>query len=204
MTGILKYDSLSNFFDSLIAGTADLDELNEAAAQEEFIPDPEELEIEAQQEAEMLKLAHGGFSNMIDFEAAVRDGSAKNFHQANGYPGMMGGAAPHGAGAAPGKEEEKEKKVMKDSDDKDSSMPYTEKAEQVVMDAKTEAASATGKADAKATPVSEPEPEVEEAAAADELVDDEFVENVPEPEPIVASESVSAGEATATHTKDEL
>lgn len=165
MVGILKFDSLSKFFDSLVDGTADLDELNAAAAEEEFVPDPEELEIERQQEAEMLKLAHGGFSNMIDFEQAVKDGSAKNFHQQNGYPGMMGGAMPHGAGSANTKEEEKEKKVMKDSED-DSGMPYTEKAGQVVMDAKTaDSETETGKADAKATPVAEPEPEVEEATA---------------------------------------
>ena len=54
--GILKFDSLSRFFDSLIDGSADLSELNAAAAAEEFNPDPVELEIERQQEAEMLRL----------------------------------------------------------------------------------------------------------------------------------------------------
>ena len=104
----MKLDSMTKFFDSLLDGTADLEELNAAAAAEEFVPDPEELEIEKQQEAEMLKLAHGGFSNMIDFEAAVKGGSAKDFHQKNGYPGMMGGAP---VGMSQEKVEDMEEKV---------------------------------------------------------------------------------------------
>ena len=37
MLGILKFDSLSKFLDSLADGTADLDELNEAAAQGDIL-----------------------------------------------------------------------------------------------------------------------------------------------------------------------
>lgn len=192
----MKFDSLSNFFDSLIDGNVDMEALNEAAAKEEFIPDPEELEIELQQEAEMLKLAHGGFSDMIDFEQAVRDGSAKNFHQQNGFPGMMGAAPPNVEEA----KEEAKAKIMKDSKDKDTKMPVTEDAAQVVMEKPTDAAS-TSESAATQTPVSEPEPEPESEAAVDEGSGGES-ENVPEPEPVV--DSVVAEEATATHTKDEL
>lgn len=88
--GILRYESLSKLFDSLLEGVASIEDLNEEAASEEFVPDPELLEIERKQEAEMLKLAHGGFADLVDFEAAIRDGSAKNFHGKQGYPGMMG------------------------------------------------------------------------------------------------------------------
>ena len=90
----MKHDSLTKFFESLLDGTADLSEANEEAAKEEFVPDPVEVEIQKKQEAEMLKLAHGGFADMIDFEKAVKEGSAKNFHASNGYPGMMGGSVP--------------------------------------------------------------------------------------------------------------
>ncbi|TDL26700.1 hypothetical protein BD410DRAFT_819350 [Rickenella mellea] len=89
--GLMKFDSLSKFFDSLLDGSVDLTLLNQESAKEEFIPTPEELDIEQRQEAEMLKLAHGGYAEMIDFEKAVKDGSAKNFHGENGFPGMMGG-----------------------------------------------------------------------------------------------------------------
>ncbi|KAL5531300.1 hypothetical protein ACEPAG_4177 [Sanghuangporus baumii] len=92
--GFLKLDSLSSFFDSLLDGRTSIDKLNEKAAAEEFVPDLKLLEIEKQQELEMLKLAHGGFTDLFDFEAAIRDGSAKNFHGKQGYPGMMGGAVP--------------------------------------------------------------------------------------------------------------
>ena len=60
-SGILKFDSLSKFFDSIIDGTADLTIANEEAKKEEFVPDESELEIQRKQEAQRMALAHGGF-----------------------------------------------------------------------------------------------------------------------------------------------
>lgn len=59
--GMNKLDSLSKFFDSIIDGTANLEIANKEAAEEEFVPDETELEIERKQEAQRMALAHGGF-----------------------------------------------------------------------------------------------------------------------------------------------
>jgi protein disulfide-isomerase A6 len=83
-------DSLSKFFDSVIDGTADLKVVNEEAKAEEFVPDEKELEIERQQEAQRIALAHGGFVDLVDFEQAVKDGAGADYHDVHGYPGMMG------------------------------------------------------------------------------------------------------------------
>lgn len=189
--GILKHDSLSKFFDSVLDGTADLSEANEEAAQEEFVPDPEVLEIERQQEAEMLALAHGGFSDMIDFEAALQDTAAKNFHAQNGYPGMMG-AAPNvdqkylkkpagdaqGEPAAESSSSSKSKKIR---------MPMTGDAGEIVMDVPT--ATAKGAKGQPQTPL----PGAEQTVAA-------VVDEAPAPEPPVDVEA----ETVSEHKKDEL
>ncbi|KAI0040474.1 thioredoxin-like protein, partial [Auriscalpium vulgare] len=86
--GLLKYDSISKFFDSIIDGTADLSAANEAAKEEEFELSEEEQEIERKQEAQRLALAHGGFTDMIDFEEAVKK-YGMDFHDSNGYGGML-------------------------------------------------------------------------------------------------------------------
>ncbi|GLB41520.1 putative thioredoxin [Lyophyllum shimeji] len=88
--GINKLDSLSKFFDSVLDGTADLSALNEAAKAEEYEPTPEELEIQEKQEAQRLKLMHGGFADMVDFEKAVKEGAGAGYHDTHGYQGMMG------------------------------------------------------------------------------------------------------------------
>ncbi|TBU45416.1 hypothetical protein BD309DRAFT_956311 [Dichomitus squalens] len=92
--GIQKHDSLSKFFDSVLDGTADLTTLNKQAAEEEFVPDEALLEIERKQEAQRMALAHGGFSNLIDFEEAIKNGAGADYHSKNGFPGMMGGSLP--------------------------------------------------------------------------------------------------------------
>lgn len=92
--GINKFDSLSKFFDSVIDGTADLTVINEEAKAEEFVPSPEELEIEQKQEAQRMALAHGGFVDLVDFEQALKDGAGANYHDVNGFPGMMGSPPP--------------------------------------------------------------------------------------------------------------
>ncbi|PSR71910.1 hypothetical protein PHLCEN_2v12217 [Hermanssonia centrifuga] len=92
--GIQKFDSLSKFLDTVVDGTADLRISNAEAAKEEFVPDDTELEIERKQEAQRMALAHGGFSDMIDFEAAILAGHGSDFHDKNGYTGVMGGGLP--------------------------------------------------------------------------------------------------------------
>ena len=89
--GIQKLDSLSKFLDTVIDGTADLSAIIEETKAEEFVIDDKELEIERQQEAQRMALMHGGFSNLIDFEKAIRDGAAANYHDTHGYAGVMGG-----------------------------------------------------------------------------------------------------------------
>ncbi|KAG6865659.1 hypothetical protein C0991_000578 [Blastosporella zonata] len=89
-TGLNKLDSLSKFFDTILDGTAELSSINAQAAAEEFIPDDKELEIERQQEAQRIALAHGGFVDLIDFEKAMKDGAGSDYHDKHGYPGMMG------------------------------------------------------------------------------------------------------------------
>ncbi len=111
-SGILKYDSLSKFFDSVIDGTADLRLVNEEAKKEEFVPDETELEIERKQEAQRLALAHGGFSDIIDFEEAVKQGHGADFHGKHGFPGMMGSLPKKGEA----KEEEGQKASEKVED----------------------------------------------------------------------------------------
>jgi len=83
--GINKLDSLSKFFDSVIDGSADLAVANEEAKAEEYEPTAEELEIQQKQEAQRIALLHGGFSDLIDFEQAVLNGDAANYHDVNGF-----------------------------------------------------------------------------------------------------------------------
>ncbi|OCB86332.1 hypothetical protein A7U60_g6646 [Sanghuangporus baumii] len=211
--GILKHDSLSKFFDSLLDGTANLEELNAAAAAEEFTPDPEELEIQRQQEAEMLKLAHGGFADMIDFEQALKDGSAKNFHDTNGYPGMMGGAQPKGGNAKKQESSLSSSSSSSSTKSKKIKMPMTDEAGQVVMDVPTAAATATPtetqaeEVRETSTPESVPEqesiPEQEmEPEAKEEPAPEPEVES--QPEPVLEAEpetsSFVAEEVTAEGT----
>jgi len=92
--GIHKMDSLSKFFDSVLEGTANLTQIVEEAKAEEFVPDEKDLEIEKKQEAQRIALLHGGFTDLIDFEKAMLNGGA-NYHDSNGYGGMMGGVPEH-------------------------------------------------------------------------------------------------------------
>ena len=107
--GILKYDSLSKFFDSVIDGTADLRLVNEEAKKEEFVPDETELEIERKQEAQRIALAHGGFSDIIDFEEAIKQGHGADFHGKHGFPGMMGSLPKKGEAQKEEQEQEEPK-----------------------------------------------------------------------------------------------
>lgn len=189
--GILKFDSLSRFFDSLLDGSADLSELNAAAAAEDFTPDAAELEIEKQQEAEMLRLAHGGFSDMIDFEAAVRDGSAADFHKSNGPGGMMGpGSIPEHLRKDKQAEGRAEAESSSSSSSKKSRMPMTGDAGQVVLKAQTKK-SKMPETMKKAEPTEAAAAAYAEAIPEPETIDDAQDEplSTPEPEPEVEAES---------------
>ncbi|KAK7440405.1 hypothetical protein VKT23_017043 [Stygiomarasmius scandens] len=174
--GINKLDSLSTFFESVIDGTADLSAANEKAAAEDFIPDETELEIERQQEAQRIALAHGGFADLIDFEEAIKNGAGADFHDTHGYGGMMGDLPKKKKKEGEEKKEE-EKKVEEKieeaeaDDDEEEQIPLGEGAEQVVMEA-TPAPSATP------TPSSEESAPAESQAEAPE----------PEAEPVPAVE----------------
>jgi protein disulfide-isomerase A6 len=93
--GIQKLDSLSKFLDSVLSGTADLSAILEESKAEELVIDDQELEIEQKQEAQKIALMHGGFSSLIDFEEALKDGAGRDFHGSNGYSGIMGGIPEH-------------------------------------------------------------------------------------------------------------
>ena len=93
--GIQKLDSLSKFLDSVLDGTADLSTIIEEAKSEEFTMDEAELEIERQQEIQRIALLHGGYTNLIDFEKALKDGAGAGYHDSHGYVGVMGGVPEH-------------------------------------------------------------------------------------------------------------
>ena len=93
--GIQKHDSLSKFFDSVLSGTADLSAVLAEVKAEELVIDELELEIEQKQEAQKIALMHGGFASFIDFEKALKDDAARNFHGSSGYSGIMGGIPEH-------------------------------------------------------------------------------------------------------------
>ena len=80
--GVLKYDSISKFFNSILDGTANLTVQNSQVPEENHMPTPEEQEIERKQEAQRLALLHGGFFDMIDFENAVKE-HGTDFHGAH-------------------------------------------------------------------------------------------------------------------------
>lgn len=63
------------------------------------------MEIEKKQEEQRIRLAHGGFADLVDFEKAIKEGAGADYHDVHGYPGMMG--APPTKKAADGGEKEK-------------------------------------------------------------------------------------------------
>ena len=161
--GIQKLDSLSKFFDSVLDGTADLSAANEAARQEEFVPDETELEIERKQEAQRIALAHGGFGSLIDFEQAILT-HGKDYHGKQGYPGMMGGGAP----AAPvAKKDEEASGQAEDPIHKILKHQQAQGASADVPHGKMAATGADGEFVA-ATPSGQPQTAAPPAAAAEE------------------------------------
>lgn len=93
--GTLKYDSISKFFDSILKGTVNLSSPSSQVQEEIYEPTPEEEEIERKQEAQRLALLHGGFSDMIDFEEAIKKHGA-DFHGADDYGASLGDSPKKG------------------------------------------------------------------------------------------------------------
>jgi protein disulfide-isomerase A6 len=87
--GALKYDSISKFFDSVLDGTVNLSSPSTQAQEETYEKTPEEEEIERKQEAQRLALLHGGFSDMFDFEEAMKK-YGPDFHGPDGYGASLG------------------------------------------------------------------------------------------------------------------
>jgi protein disulfide-isomerase A6 len=81
---VLKFDSISKFFDSILDGTATLTPLDSQVPEDSHKLSPEEEEIESKQEAQRLALLHGGYTDMIDFEKAIKK-YGTGFHGAHGY-----------------------------------------------------------------------------------------------------------------------
>lgn len=92
MIGPFKLDALSRFFDQILedpssASDAQISFTMQTDSEAEVEPlTPEEEEITRKQEAQRLALLHGGFSDMIDFEEALKNGGS-NFH---GHGGGFG------------------------------------------------------------------------------------------------------------------
>ncbi|KAI0730975.1 hypothetical protein C8Q76DRAFT_793086 [Earliella scabrosa] len=163
--GIQKHDSLSKFFDSVLDGTADLTIVNKEAAAEEFVPDEEMLEIERKQEAQRIALAHGGYSDIIDFEEAIKNGAGADFHQKHGFPGMMGGPPPKKAEAG------EEQKGKEDDDPIHRILKHQQEAEKQEREkpkmAKTDDAQVAFKAEETGHPRTPVAGEAASAAATD-------------------------------------
>ena len=91
--GLLKYNSISKFFNSILDGTANLTVQNSQVPEDSHMPTPEEQEIERKQEAQRLALLHGGFSDIIDFENAIKE-HGTDFHGAHRHTPRSGETDP--------------------------------------------------------------------------------------------------------------
>ncbi|TFY70246.1 hypothetical protein EVG20_g2752 [Dentipellis fragilis] len=222
--GLLKLESLSKFFDSILDGTADLSAINEELAHEEYTLTPEEEEIERQQEAQRMALAHGGFSDMTDFEEAVKK-YGKDFHGKHGFAGMMGDIPmkkKEGDAGAGAKEEDPIHKILKAQKEKAEKAaeasrqvtPKTDEGGQIVMEVPTDTMHPeTG----KPTPTAAEETEASVAPTASSSVTEEAsVDKKPTPsdpapppptsssEPVVEDTPEAPDGECGGHVKDEL
>ena len=99
--------------------------------------DEREREIERQQEEQRMKLAHGGYNDMIDFEAAMKAGI--NPH-GSGHPGASAGGADAHADQGAKKEEDPIRRILKHQEEEAKKeqerpkMAQTGEGAQVVFD----------------------------------------------------------------------
>jgi protein disulfide-isomerase A6 len=211
--GTLKYDSISKFFDSILDGTVNLSTPSSQPQEETYESTPEEEEIERKQEAQRLELLHGGFSNMIDFEEAIKK-HGSDFHGADGYGASLGDT--------PKKEQKVDlEEVTQDEDEHDEGLiyrairlqrekeeqeakealksctPQTDDAEQVVLEACTADNTNDFATGTKMTQESSTEePDTDDGSEGVTLPTASVAEEVPVPE--------KAAPSLAEHIKDEL
>jgi protein disulfide-isomerase A6 len=181
---------LSKFLESVIDGTADLRIVNEEAKKEEFVPDESELEIERRQEAQRIALAHGGFADMPQFEAAIlAHGSGADFHGTHGYSGLMSGSLPK-------KDEKKEQEEVGKPEEPIHEVPKAQaEAQGESSQVGKMAATGDGKQAVFEAPSSAGQPQTPAPSGTAAPVADS--------EPVVA-QPPSAEASVAAHTKDEL
>ncbi|KAJ3530538.1 hypothetical protein NM688_g7692 [Phlebia brevispora] len=193
--GIQKYDPLTKFFNSVVAGTADLKTVNEQAKQETYEPSEEELEIERQQEAQRMALAHGGFQDIAGFEAAVQE-AVKSGHGAD-YHAQHGFGKPGSHSPKKEKEEDPTHKILKAQKEAEAEsanspkMAKTGGGGQAVFEAATESGHPRTADDESVTP-----------GPASDTMPDTYTQ-----EPVTAQETGSSKAAAAEETarpKDEL
>jgi len=214
--GALKSDSVSDFFDSILDGTANLSSPHSQVPEGTYELTPEEEEIERKQEAQRLALLHGGFADMVDFEEAVKK-YGPDFHGAHGYGASLGDAVKgqkvdpeKGAQERHEREEDPMHRAIRIQREKEEQMakevpndavPKTDGAEQVVLDARMAADMNDSAMGAKATQASSPT----EAPNPDS--DSEGVASHTTSLPPVAGEGTSPERtppAAQEHLKDEL
>ncbi|CDO68830.1 hypothetical protein BN946_scf184805.g39 [Trametes cinnabarina] len=113
--GVAKHEPLVKFFDSILDGTADLESLaKQTAVDQELELDEREREIERQQEEQRMKLAHGGYNDMIDFEKAMKEGLNPHGAGHAGAPHGEGGKVdPHAKEGAKKEEEDPIRRILK-------------------------------------------------------------------------------------------
>ncbi|OSD05370.1 hypothetical protein PYCCODRAFT_1432532 [Trametes coccinea BRFM310] len=197
--GVQKHDPLVKFFDSILDGTADLESLAKQTIVEEPEVDEREREIARQQEEQLMKLAHGGYNDMIDFEKALKEGI--NPHGA-GHPGAPDDshkkADAHSKEGAKKEEEDPIRRILKHQEEearKEAEKPkmvQTGEGAQVVFEPEPTGHPKTPTADDSATPT----PVAEDAASSAETA------TVATLAQTAASETPAAG--TKGHVTDEL
>ncbi|KAI0296562.1 hypothetical protein B0F90DRAFT_1745521 [Multifurca ochricompacta] len=204
--GVLNRDSISKFFDSILDGTTILTPAGSHVSEEAHELTPEEEEIERKQEAQRLAILHGGYTDMIDFEKAVKK-YGKDFHGGHGYDASLSDTLKEDKTADSGKgsedkhereedpihkvirlqqEEQKARDALKDS------MPRTGDANQVVLETPTaDTAHSATKATTSHAPPSTETPVSQPAASSESMTDP-----APTPEGTTPPET--------GHAKDEL
>ena len=202
--GALKYDSISKFFDSILDGTVNLSSPSSQAQEDTHEPTPEEEEIERKREAQRLELLHGGFSDMIDFEEAIKK-YGSDFHGADGYGASLDDK-PKKEEKADTEEETQDEyeregdpifraiRIQREKEEQEAKAALkgctakADDAEQVVLEMCTAADSNDFATEIKAT---------RESPSSEEPDPDSGLDGVPEPEKAAPS-------SYAEHIKDEL
>ncbi|KAI8996492.1 hypothetical protein BD414DRAFT_478207 [Trametes punicea] len=205
--GVQKHEPLVKFFDSILDGTADLESFaKEVPPADETPLDEREREIERLQEEQRMKLAHGGYNDMIDFEKALKEGI--NPHGA-GHPGAQG-EVPKSADAH-AKEGEKEedpiRRILKHQQEearKEQETPkmvQTGDGAQVVFDPAATGHPKTPTADESATPALVAEEVSSPYVPQDASTESETLATLAQK---AASGTSSAAAGTKGHVTDEL